>query len=298
MNSSESELKHFWIRVDQRWMSLKRKPGTVMKRMSESENARKSFNWNQSQSFAVFGNIFWAVIRTCFRCKKCLPLVSLDTLSTDFKTTLVLIPEIDDIRPNQPSQFGHDHKYLGKIVEFYHNYMSRMINLKGVAINGWSSNHAKSIFEAVENTFEEMENPPKDFEIDWIIFNGSCLTVVEAGMRGETTEKAGCTKFGRKHSSKNWKEDDLKGMERLISKKLDQIVRKDTQIVQHLLEATRNDNLPVNYVLLLPNVSIDLVRNRIKNLYRKSKVGNEFYSLDLMISKKELVLHFLLCNVV
>ena len=224
--------------------------------------------------------------------------MSLDTLSTNFNTTLVLIPEIDDIRPKKPSQFDLDHKYLGEVVEFYHNYMSRMFDLKGVAINGWSSNHAKSIFEAVENTFEDMENPPKDFEIDWIILNGSSVTVVEVGMRGETTEKSECTTHGSKDSSKNRKEDELKGMERLISKKLDQIVRKDTQIVQHLLEATRNDNLPVNYVLLLPNVYIDLVRNRIKNLHRKSKLGNEFYSLDLMISKKELVLHILLCNVV
>ena len=198
----------------------------------------------------------------------------------------MLIPEIDDIRPNQLSQFDPDHKYLAEVVEFYHNYMSRMTKLKGVAINGWSSNHAELIFEAVKNTFDGMKNP-KDFEVDWIIFNGSSLTVVEVGMRGRTFEDTGCTKPGGEAFKKFCKGDDMKQVERVISKKLEQIVRKDTKIVQHLLEATGNGNLPVNYALLLPNLSTDFVSNRIKNLHTKSLSEKKLFSLDEIISKKE-----------
>ena len=99
----------------------------------------------------------------------------------------MILPDINSIKPKEPSLFAADYGYLGEVVEFYHHYISHMKKLKGFAINGWNNKIAKEIFDNVESTFVKSKNKQaKDFEVDWMLMNGSVLTIVEVGMRGDT----------------------------------------------------------------------------------------------------------------
>ena len=116
-----------------------------------------------------------------------MPLLSLDYLNPEYKDKLVILPDISNIKPKEPSLFAADYGYLGEVVEFYDNYISHMKNLKGFAINGWNNKIAKEIFDNVESTFvESKKKQAKDFEVDWMLMNGSVLTIAEVGMRGDT----------------------------------------------------------------------------------------------------------------
>ena len=60
-----------------------------------------------------------------------------------------------------------------------------MSTWKGFAINSWRIEQARLVFDSVENTFDASKyTSTKDFEIDWILLNGSVLTIVEIGVRG------------------------------------------------------------------------------------------------------------------
>ena len=209
-----------------------------------------------------------------YRCIKCMPLYALDYYNGKHKKELVILPPIDSIKPSKPSLFEVDPGYEGEVVEFYDNYLSRMPGLKGIAINGWKSEQARLIFNNVEKTFDGTKyKETKDFEIDWLLMNGSCLTVVEIGVRCVNKEKG---KNSKSHQKLNLDADNMeRGTQRLISRKIDQLIR-DQVIIQHLLEATNVENCCVNYFAVWPNIPIDDIRLKIATTYK--------HALDQMCS--------------
>ena len=217
-----------------------------------------------------------------FRCRKCLPLLALDSLVPEYKIELVPLPHIDTIKPKNLCMFEVDCGYQGEVVEFYDNYLSRMTKLKGIAINGWSNSIGKVIFNAVEHTLKGTKwEKSRDFEIDWLVLSGSALTVFEIGMRGETEENPKNLKPKDKAAAPdNEKEsEDTKRMERLISKKIDQMVQ-NCVILQHLLEATGSQDISVNYVMFFPNITTELIRNRVEKLHKKALSKGRQFSSD------------------
>ena len=178
--------------------------------------------------------------------------------------------------------FEVDCGYQGEVVEFYDNYLSRMTKLKGIAINGLSNPIANLVFDAVEHTFKgtKWENS-RDFEIDWLLLSGSALTVFEVGMRGETEESPKNLKSKDKAAApdKGKESEDTKREERLISKKIDQMVQ-NCVIFQHLLEATGNQDLPVNYVIFFPNITTEQICSRVEKLHQKALSEERQLSLD------------------
>ena len=122
-------------------------------------------------------------------------------------------------------------------------YFAQISDLRGVAINGWNNKNAKKLFSNVDDTFrswEKMKNT-KDFEIDWILFNGSTVTVIEVIKKSKTSIKDNGNSFKRK---------------------LEQI-KKDRTIIQHLLEVCDCQSTRVNYVIACTNVSITKVTDGI-----------------------------------
>ena len=223
-----------------------------------------------------------------FRCQKCLPLLALDCLVPEYKSEMVFIPHIDTIKPKKSSMFEVDCGYHGEVVEFYDNFLSRMTKLKGIAINGWSNPTANFIFDAVEHTFKGTKwEISKGFEIDWLVLSGSALTVFEIGMRGETEENPKNLKSKDKDAApdKEKESEDTKRVERLISKKIDQMAQNSI-ILQHLLEATGNQDLSVNYVLFFPNITTELICNRVDKLHKKALSEGRQFSLDANSSSK------------
>ena len=211
--------------------------------------------------------------------------------------------------------FSIDTAYHGEKVEFHDYYLSRMVNLRGIAVNGWNNNLAKSVFESVENTFRGTKyEKSQDFEIDWLIFSGSSLTVVEVGMRGETETKVKNAKlkdelsdsleqeridWAKMNEQPNTTKVPLrnevqsektisKQIDRPISKKIDQMVQND-EIIKHLLGATNCLHVAVNYILFYPNISTDIIFDRIERLYKEAQSEKRQFSLDKIISCERLV---------
>ena len=217
-----------------------------------------------------------------FRCRKCLPLLALDCLVPEYKIEMVFIPHIDTIKPKKSWMFEVDCGYHGEVVEFYDNYLSRMTKLKGIAINGWSNSIANLVFDAVEHTFKGTKwEKSRDFEIDWLVLSGSALTVFEIGMRGETEENPKNLKSKNRIAApdKEKESEDTKRVERLISKKIDQMVQNSI-ILQHLLKATGNQDLSVNYVIFFPNITTELICSRVEKLHKKALFEGRQFSLD------------------
>ena len=201
-----------------------------------------------------------------FRCRKCSPQLALDYyLNSEYRQKMIFVPHIDSIKP--PKLFSTDttyHGYQGEIIEFVENFLSRISRLTGLALNGWKNDHAKKLFDSVETTFDG-----KNFEIDWIIFNGTSLTVVEIGMRGETEENEKSVS-GKKGNSKEVCEvSDEKGIQRLISRKIDQVI-KDQIVIDCLLKATTCEDIDVNLLAAFPNIPIEEVSRRISGKYKSS----------------------------
>ena len=180
-----------------------------------------------------------------FACGKCSSLLALEILNPGYKNWMQYVPRISCIPAPEP--FTEDNQYHGEIQEMYRRYFAQISDLRGVAINGWSNKNAKNIFTNVADTFiswETIKNT-KDFEIDWILFNGATITVIEVMEKSKTSIKENGNSF---------------------KKKLEQI-KKDRIIIQHLLEVCRCKNTRVNYVIACPNVSITEVTegNFLKN---------------------------------
>ena len=186
-----------------------------------------------------------------FSCVKCCPLLGLDTFNAEYKTKVEYLPRIECIDSLGP--FEEDNKYHGEIFEVYLKFFARMELLTGIAINGWSNLDCRRVFHNVENTFQGCGkfSRTKDFEIDWILFDGYSLTVIEVKERSERAKKQTIGHF---------------------EKKLDQI--KKRIIIQHLLEVTGCSNIKVNYIIACPNVSIGEVAEG-KFLERHSHLCHE-----------------------
>ena len=256
--------------------------------------------------------------KKCFyyTCRQCMPTLILDEFNPGYKTELHVVPRVSSIK--KPALFTEDHGYHGEMVEFYANYMERVDSLSGIAVNGWSNQVARKIFDGVEKTFErknskqksqkmeseELEkkmetwkkqtkprenlesekiverkrsrstqkrrtkektglsersksvgspskatpatkNIPRDFEIDWILFNGSTITVVEVGEEG-SNEKGGDLKT----NTTEWKK-----ISKIVPEKIKQI-KKDQVIMKQLLTAVYAPEVTVNYLLVYPNLSM------------------------------------------
>ena len=126
------------------------------------------------------------------------------------------------------------YNYYGEIFELYFKFFAQIDELTGIAINSWGNLEAQKVFNGVGETFRGTKFPKtKDFEIDWVLFNGTTITVIEVKANNEGSK-----------SSKNFKE------------KVEQL-KKDQIIMQHLLEASGCNNVKVNYVIACPNVSIN-----------------------------------------
>ena len=174
--------------------------------------------------------------------------------------------------------------YRGEVVEFYDNYLSRMSNLKGIAINAWNNQQANFIFDSVEHTFKGTKcDSSRDFEIDWLIFDGSSLTVFEVGVRGETEENGKNCKNIEKTTAIDKENENTKRVERLISKKIDQMVQ-NCLIIQHLLEATGSQDSPVNYLIFFPNITTEMIRYRVEKLHKKALSDGRQFSFDTISS--------------
>ena len=176
-----------------------------------------------------------------FSCGKCSSLLALETLNPDYKNRMQYVPRISCIPA--PEAFTEDNRYHGEIHEMYRRYFAQISDLRGVAINGWNNKNAKKLFSNVDDTFRswEKKQKTKDFEIDWILFNGATITVIEVMEKSKTSTKDNGNSFKRK---------------------LEQI-KKDRIIIQHLLEVCDCQSTRVNYVIACTNVSITKVTDGI-----------------------------------
>ena len=254
-----------------------------------------------------------------YTCTTCMPKLALETFNPKFESELYVVPRVSSIK--KPNLFTEDHGYHGELVEFYVNYLERLDSLTGIAVNGWSNQAARKIFNSVEKTFEqtypkksrkqseleeELEkklitwskpkkvhtfhtnleskklrprrprsvqmrpttkqtvtsersksvgSPPnatpaiksvtRDFEIDWILFNGSTITVVEVGEEGssekDSSSKTNATEWEKRH--------------KVVKDKIKQI-EKDETIMKHFLSAVGAPEMNVNYLLVYPNLSL------------------------------------------
>ena len=167
-----------------------------------------------------------------FSCHKCSSLLALDNFNTSYRSEVNYIPRISCI--SRPEVFEEDNKYHGEVHELYFNYLAQIPEFSGIAINGWSNLDAKKLFNSVDQTFQGIKSFQKseDFEMDWLLFNGSSITVIEVK---EKSEKG--------NSRRNFE------------RKMEQI-KKDEVIIQHLLNAVRCSDVAVNFIIACPNVSI------------------------------------------
>ena len=193
----------------------------------------------------------------------------------------MIIPEISNLQPKTKGLFDDDdYGYLGEVLEFYRNYLSRVNGISGVAINGWDNELAESVFDFVGDTFKNTKNgSSRNFEIDWIILNGDAITVVEVGMRGKTEIPEG---------NKNCLMNEEKGIQGVIANKFKQIVKNQT-IVEHLLEATGNQHIQVNYLAFFPNISIASVQAYLDKTQQIAGKEGRQSSIDEFINPQEWV---------
>ena len=181
-------------------------------------------------------------------------LLALDTFNSRYRNSIEYIPRISCIEPPEP--FTKDNKYYqyeGEVFDIYFRFFAQIEELTGVAINGFRNEAARKIFNHVGQTFggTKFDVKSKDFEIDWILFNGVTVTVIEVKVKADT---------GKNNEN--------------FEKKIDQI-KKNTTIIQHLLEVTGCKDIKVNYIIACPNVSIkEVTDGRIL-----SKHDNFFQSL-------------------
>ena len=191
----------------------------------------------------------------------------------------MIIPEISNLQPKTKGIFDDDdYGYLGEVLEFYQNYLSRVNGISGVAINGWDNELAESVFDFVGDTFKNTKNgSSRNFEIDWIILNGDSVTVVEVGMRGKTQIREG---------NENCLMNEEKGIQGVIDNKFKQIVKNQT-IVEHLLEATGNQHILVKYLAFFPNISITSVQSHLDKMQQIARREGRKSSIDELVASKE-----------
>ena len=86
------------------------------------------------------------------------------------------------------------------------------------------------------------KNVSRDFEIDWILFNGSTLTVVEVGEEG-SCEKGSDSKANSSERKRH----------KIVPEKIEQM-KKDQVIMQSFLSAVGAADVTVKYLLVYPNL--------------------------------------------
>ena len=198
-----------------------------------------------------------------FRCTTCMPFLALDHYNPHYKNKIEFIPRVDSIKPKDEKQQGlfKDHSgYHGEIVDFYGSYLSLIDGLSGIGINSWTSENAALLFDGVEDTFKGPGFKKEDrFEIDWLLFLESSFNVVEVARRNipSCAEKK-YVDLDRYSDNQNIS----KGTKKLIANKTQQII-KDYEIVKKLLAATKCDRLQTNFVIALPNIPIEEIRNQL-----------------------------------
>ena len=122
-----------------------------------------------------------------FRCRKCMPFLALDHYNRDYKVKIEYIPRIDSIKPKF-GLFKEDSGYVGEVIDFYGAYLSQIAGLKGVAVHSWKSENADLFFDGIHKTFDGTDyKDSKNFEIDWILFTGNTLNVIEVSRRNPYT---------------------------------------------------------------------------------------------------------------
>ena len=253
----------------------------------------------------------------------CIPKLTLEIFNSKYETELYVVPSVSSIK--KPDLFTVNHGYHGEMVEFYANYLERLDSLTGIAVNGWSNQAARRIFNSVEKTFEQI-NPkkssklpalqeelekklttwnkgrklnkilepqtfgkrrrsrssqmrqtaektillersksvgfssnttpaskkvPRDFEIDWILFNGSTVTIVEVGEDG-SREKGSDSKA----NASEWKRH------KIVPEKIEQI-QKDQIIMKNFLSAVGAPDVTVKYLLVYPNLVMREIKTEL-----------------------------------
>ena len=233
-----------------------------------------------------------------YTCKKCMPNLILEKFNPQYETELNIVPRISATK--KPFLFTEDPEYHGEMVEFYANYIEREDSLTGIAVRGWSNTAARKIFNSVDKTFERKHynaigspvkvnnNIPRDFRIDWILFNGSTITVVEVG--------EDCSSEQGSNSETNATE--RKTGHKVVRDKIEQI-KKDQIIMNEFLTAAGAPEVTVNYLLVYPNLSMleiekDLQQcgffKKIKN-WKSLVKASEFVENMLYLHEKEAILH-------
>ena len=200
-----------------------------------------------------------------YQCRKCLYELVLGSLNIPkTRIGLTFIPEISCIEPKKENAlFEMDYGYHGEVSEFCTNYLSRMENLQGFAVNGWNNREARKILKNVEKTFYGTKHSgSNDFEIDWLIFEKSTLVVAEVGVRGKSED------IGQQKSSDPKEKCGAERQQNMIKKKISQVL-KDEVIISHLLEATGCCELSVIYLAVFPNLPLEELESVIY-LYRSS----------------------------
>ena len=149
------------------------------------------------------------------------------------------------------------------------------------------SERSKSV-GSPSNATTATKNVPRDFEIDWILFNGSTITVIEVG--------EDCSSEEGRNSETNATE--RKKGHKVVLDKIEQI-KKDQIIMNKFLTAVGAPEVTVNYLLVYPNLSMleikkDLLQcgffEKIKN-WKSLVKASEFVENMLYLHEKEAILH-------
>ena len=131
------------------------------------------------------------------------------------------------------SVFEESNQYRGEISEFYGNYLSLLDSIAGIIITGLNSKNVENTSLSVSEDLKQEFVPKKDFEIDYIYFNGKTITVVEVKKTIEQEDT----------SQRNFRQN------------IDQM-REDQFVIQSLQKATGLTDVTVNYLTACLNDSI------------------------------------------
>ena len=191
-----------------------------------------------------------------YQCRLCMPFLALDYYNKEYRQKLEFVPRIGVLGKNWLRLFKDHSGYHGEIIDFYGAYLSQIKDLKGVAVYSWNSENARHFFQGIDETFEgdSVYAESRNFEIDWILFTGNSITVIEVERKNSSFN----TTADQSSSS-----DDAavsSNLKSLIREKVHQIIR-DEKVVKQLLVAANDEKIPVNYLLVFPNLPVEDLRN-------------------------------------
>ena len=189
-----------------------------------------------------------------FRCTTCMPFLALDHYNRDHEHKIEFIPRIDSMKPKF-GLFKEDSGYVGEVIDFYGAYLSQIDGLNGIAVNSWKSENADLFFNGIDKTFEGTNFAgSKNFEIDWILFMGNTLNVIEVGRRNISDKQSNVAEQSCLNEG-----NVSKGTRKLVKEKIEQAI-KDQIIIEKLLAVTKCEVLQVNYFVFLPTIPVEDVQ--------------------------------------